>query len=106
MSIIISKQGKNARRLQRTSIQQEEYLQAYVHNNPDVLPLDELKDNLRLLILAREFNTASGPIDALGVDAEGEFTSLKRSWTKMLIDGGSSHKRLIMVLRFGPVPKY
>jgi hypothetical protein len=66
MSITISKQGKNARRLQRAPIQQEEYLQAYVHNSPDVLPLDELKDNLRLLILAREFNTSSGPIRRFG----------------------------------------
>jgi hypothetical protein len=37
-----------------------------------VLPLDQLKDNLRLLVLAREFITASGLIDALGVDADGE----------------------------------
>ncbi len=82
MSIIISKNGQNARRLQRASIQQEEYLQAYVHNNPDVLPLDELKDNLRLLILAREFNTASGPIDALGVDADGEIYVIEAKLNK------------------------
>jgi hypothetical protein len=82
MSIIISKKGQNARRLQRASIQQEEYLQAYVHNNPDVLPLDELKDNLRLLILAREFNTASGPIDALGVDADGEIYIIEAKLNK------------------------
>jgi len=82
MSIIISKQGQNARRLQRASIQQEEYLQAYIHKNPDVLPLDELKDNLRLLILAREFNTASGPIDALGVDADGEIYVIEAKLNK------------------------
>lgn len=82
MSIIISKKGQNARRLQRASIQQEEYLQEYVHNNPDVLPLDELKDNLRLLILAREFNTASGPIDALGVDADGEIYIIEAKLNK------------------------
>jgi hypothetical protein len=90
MSIIISKQGKNARRLQRTSIQQEEYLQAYIHNNPDVLPLDELKDNLRLLILAREFNTASGPIDALGVDADGEIYIIEAK-----LDKNADRRRII-----------
>lgn len=90
MSIIISKQGKNARRLQRTSIQQEEYLQAYVHNNPDVLPLDELKDNLRLLILAREFNTASGPIDALGVDTDGEIYIIEAK-----LDKNADRRRII-----------
>jgi hypothetical protein len=90
MSIIISKQGKNARRLQRTSIHQEEYLQAYVHNNPDVLPLDELKDNLRLLILAREFDTASGPIDALGVDADGEIYIIEAK-----LDKNADRRRVI-----------
>lgn len=90
MSIIISKHGKNARRLQRTSIQQEEYLQAYIHNNPDVLPLDELKDNLRLLILAREFNTASGPIDALGVDADGEIYIIEAK-----LDKNADRRRVI-----------
>jgi hypothetical protein len=72
MSIIISKDGRNARKLEQTVIEQEEYLQQYIHANPEALPLDELKDNLRLLVLAREFNTASGLIDALGVDADGE----------------------------------
>jgi hypothetical protein len=34
--------------------------------------LDDVKSDLRLLILAREFPTASGPIDALGVDGDGD----------------------------------
>jgi len=72
MSIIISRDGRNARKLEQTVIEQEEYLQQFVHANPEALPLDELKDNLRLLVLAREFSTASGPIDALGVDADGD----------------------------------
>ena len=106
MSIIISRQGKNARRLQRTSIQQEEYLQAYIHNNPDVLPLDELKDNLRLLILAREFNTASGPIDALGVDADGEIYIIEAK-----LDKNADRRRIIAQAldygaALGPVQKY
>ena len=72
MGIIISKDGRNAQKLARTVIEQEDYLQQYIYNNPDCLPLDELKDGLRLLILTREFDTPSGPIDALGVDADGE----------------------------------
>lgn len=82
MSIIVSKGGGNAQRLSRSAINEEEYLQNYVHNNPEVLPLDELKDNLRLLILAREFNTASGPIDALGIDLDGEIYIIEAKLNK------------------------
>jgi len=73
MSIIISKGGQNAKKLDRTVIQQEEYLQAYIENNADCLPLHDLKDNFRLLILAREFATPRGGyIDLLGVDVDGD----------------------------------
>lgn len=47
-------------------------MQEYIYENPESLPLDEYKDDLQLLILAREFPTKSGPIDALGVDQDGE----------------------------------
>ena len=90
MSIIISKGGENARRLERTVIDQEEYLQQYIHRNPDTLPFDELKDDLRLLILAREFDTASGPIDALGVDADGEIYIIEAK-----LDKNADRRRII-----------
>lgn len=72
MSIIISKRGKEAQRLERTVIQEEEYLQKYIYNNPESLPLHEVKEDIQLLILAREFPTESGPIDALGIDQDGD----------------------------------
>ena len=53
MSIIISKQGKDAQRLERTVIPQEEYLQQYILDNPDSLPLHELKADIQLLIVDR-----------------------------------------------------
>jgi hypothetical protein len=77
MSIIVSRDGKNAKKLARAAIQQEDYLQRYIYDNPDCLPLEELKENLRLLVLAREFSTASGPIDALGVDGDGDIYILE-----------------------------
>jgi hypothetical protein len=89
MAIIVSKSGKNAQRLERTVIQQEDYLQQYIYDNPESLPLHELKEDLRLLIVAREFPTASGPIDALGVDADGEIyvieTKLYKNPDKRLV---------------------
>jgi hypothetical protein len=63
MSIIISEKGMNARKLEPTSIAQEDYLQAYIKNNPHTIPIDEIREDLRLLVLAREFPTGSGPID-------------------------------------------
>ena len=72
MSIIVSKSGKNAKKLNKTGVESENYLQEYIYENPDSLPLDEYKEDLQLLILAREFPTKSGPIDALGVDQDGE----------------------------------
>lgn len=41
-------------------------------DNPDSLPLDDLKEDLRLLVIGREFPTRSGPIDVLAIDRDGE----------------------------------
>lgn len=71
MAIIISKNGKNAKRVSQSSFDKEDYLQQYIYNNPDAVPVYEIDEDTRLLILAREFSTASGPIDALGIDQNG-----------------------------------
>jgi hypothetical protein len=72
MAIIVSKGGHDARRIEPMPIAQEDYLQQYIHENPEAIPVTELKDDAKLLILAREFPTNSGPIDALGVDSDGD----------------------------------
>lgn len=71
MAIIVSKNGNNAQKLDETSFGLENQLQEYVKNNPDIIPIYEIQQDARLLILAREFGTNSGPIDALGVDQDG-----------------------------------
>jgi hypothetical protein len=71
MTIIISKHGQNAQKIDKSSIENEDYLQRYIYENPDSIPLYEIREDIRLLILAREFPTESGPIDALAVDNEG-----------------------------------
>jgi len=99
MSIIISKDGKNARRLDPSNFQSEDYLQNYIYENPDAVPLYEIKENINLLILAREFSTNSGPIDAIGVDKDGDIylieTKLyknpdKRTVVAQVMDYGAS----------------
>lgn len=72
MSIIISKNGKNAVRVEKSSFDKEDFLQQYIYENPESIPLYDIKEDIRLLILAREFQTTSGPIDALGIDKDGE----------------------------------
>jgi hypothetical protein len=71
MTMIISKDGKNAKKVERSEFEQEDYLQQYIHSNPESIPLYEIEEDIRLLILAREFDTEVGPIDAVGVDQEG-----------------------------------
>jgi|SRR5438105_2697150 len=82
MSIVISEKGMNAQKLEPTSIAQEDYLQAYIKNNPHTIPIDEIKEDLRLLVLAREFPTGSGPIDALGVDQDGNIYVIETKLAK------------------------
>ena len=57
-------------------------MQAYIKNNPHTIPIDEIKEDLRLLVLAREFPTGSGPIDALGVDRDGNIYVIETKLAK------------------------
>ncbi len=72
MPIIISNNGQKAVRVDKSSIEKEDFLQQYIYENPESIPLYEIKEDIQLLILAREFPTNSGPIDAIGIDKYGE----------------------------------
>ena len=71
MSIIVSQNGKNAKRIEKSAFDSEDSLQEYIYNNPEVIPIDEIEDGLKLFIAAREFQVGSGRIDALGFDQRG-----------------------------------
>jgi len=99
MAIIISKNGKNAVKVDKSNFDLEDHLQQYIYDNPESIPLYDIKENIRLIILAREFSTKSGPIDALGVDKDGEIylieTKLyknpdKRTVVAQVLDYGAS----------------
>jgi len=89
MTIIISKGGKNAQKIDKSDFKKEDYLQKYIHENPESLPLYDIKEDIMLLIVAREFPTDSGPIDALGFDKDGEIyiieTKLYKNPDKRLV---------------------
>jgi hypothetical protein len=97
MSIIVSKKGKNAQRSERTSIEHEKYLQGYICDNPESLPLHEVEADIKLLILAREFPTKSGKIDALGIDYDGNIYVIETKLYK------NADKRIVLaqVLDYG-----
>lgn len=70
--ILISTGNQGIVKLEPKEIGEEEFLQSYINQNPEVIPLDDLKDGVRLLILGREFPTQSGPIDVLALDQDGD----------------------------------
>jgi len=72
MSIIVSKNGKNAQILGKATIKDEAYLQEYIQNNPESIPIYELDKDKRLFVAKREFPTNAGPIDALAFDDIGD----------------------------------
>jgi hypothetical protein len=97
MAIIISKNGKDAVKVDPSDFQLEDQLQEYIYNNPEAVPLYEINEDIRLLVLAREFPTGSGPIDALGVDQSGQIYLIETKLYK------NSDKRLVVaqVLDYG-----
>lgn len=99
MTLIISKKGGKSVKVKTSPFGMEEKLQEYIHQNPDAIPLYEIKEDIRLLILVREFPTDSGPVDAFGIDKDGEIylieTKLyknqdKRQVVAQVLDYGAS----------------
>jgi hypothetical protein len=72
MAIIITKKGSKATKIDPSQFPQEDSLQEYIFNNPESVPIYDIRDDIKLLIIAREFATASGPIDAVGIDNVGD----------------------------------
>jgi len=72
MVVIVSKNNKNAKKIDKTGVPNEAYLQEYIHDNPDAIPIYEIDENKRLIVVSREYPTNSGPIDALAFDQDGE----------------------------------
>ena len=71
MPIIVSRQGKNATKLERTPFKTEIELQSYLSENPNCIPLDQITEGAYLGELVREFPLSIGRVDALGFDNSG-----------------------------------
>lgn len=73
MAIIISQKGvPSASVVEKSDFEKEHNLQEYIHEHPEAIPVYDIHEDKRLLIVAREFETQSGPIDALAVDKDGD----------------------------------
>ncbi|MEI7425610.1 MAG: hypothetical protein WCK16_01620 [Candidatus Moraniibacteriota bacterium] len=59
MSIIISKQGQTAQKLDKAEFEKEDYLQNYIHENPESIPVYEIAEDKKLFVVARELSTES-----------------------------------------------
>lgn len=99
MSIIVSHNNKNAQRLNKQEFGLEQDIQQYIYDNPDTIPIYEVDSDIRLFVAAREFQTNSGPIDALAFDQNGNIyvveTKLfrnpdKRTVVAQVLDYGAS----------------
>lgn len=97
MTIIVSKDGKNPQQIKESSFELESDLQKYLEDNPDIVPIYEINEDRKLLILAREFSTKSGPIDALGTDKNGEIYIIE---TKLFRNSDKRHV-VAQVLDYG-----
>jgi hypothetical protein len=72
MSMLITPPGKKAIRINRKRFRKEVDLQCYIYENPEAIPVHEIKEDADLLILERESPTPVGPIDILATDSDGE----------------------------------
>ena len=55
MSIIVSRNNKNAQRLDKQEFGLEQNIQQYIYDNPDIIPIYEVNSDIRLFVAAREF---------------------------------------------------
>ncbi len=58
-------------------------MQDFLSDLPGLIPMDDIAEGTELLVLAREFGTAAGPIDGIGIDQSGAIylieTKLRRN---------------------------
>ena len=60
MGVIISKNGHEAHKIERSTFEKEDDLQRYLRDNPEALPVDQIREGSRILVLARDFATTTG----------------------------------------------
>ena len=72
MAIIVQREGEQAKIVSESRFPNEAELQRYVYENPETLPISDIKEDAQFTVLDKETPTGTGYIDILGVDGDGE----------------------------------
>ncbi|MCC7349698.1 MAG: hypothetical protein IT446_03940 [Phycisphaerales bacterium] len=72
MPIMVSNNGGKVQVVHESGVSCEADLEKYVSQNPESLPLHEIKENARLMVIGNQFPAGRYPIDVLGIDADGD----------------------------------
>jgi hypothetical protein len=97
MPVILLEAGAQARKLDLKPPADEKLLQRYLVENPSGLPFEDIEEDVRLVIVGKEFPAGNGFIDALGVDQAGALYLIE---TK-LYRGTDNRRVLAQVLDYG-----
>jgi len=101
MAIIVQRENERVQVIQQAGFPVEVDLQRYVCENPQVLPIGEIKEGAQFTVLDRETPVASGSVDILGVEAMEISTSWRPSYSRTQTSARSSPKYWITGLRSG-----
>lgn len=69
--MLFIKNEKNLSEIKETTYDKEDQMQEYIYENPQILPIEELTGNKKLIVLLRELSTNYGRLDWLGIDEAG-----------------------------------
>lgn len=69
--MLFIKNNENLTEITETTYDKEDQMQEYIYENPQLLPIEELTGNKKLLVLIRELSTNYGRLDWLGIDEAG-----------------------------------
>lgn len=66
--MLFIKKNNDLTEISETTYDKEDQMQQYIYENPQLLPVQELTGNKKLLVLIRELSTHYGRLDGLGID--------------------------------------
>ena len=66
--MLFIKKWNNINEINETTYNKEDQMQEYIYENPQILPIEELTGNKKLLVLIRELSTAYGRLDWFWID--------------------------------------
>lgn len=69
--MLFIKKEKDLHEVPETTYDKEDQMQQYIYQNPQLLPVEEITGNKKLVILVRELSTEYGRLDGLGIDEAG-----------------------------------